>query len=89
VKAARTVWSGGKGGKRRRRAVQTLPIAIRREVTGNEAVNGEVVVLKRKEKHNPGGRRRSVRLFCVVSETLLLFYYSVYKNYQKIYYNGQ
>ena len=32
VKAARTVWSGGKGGKRRRRAVQTLPIAIRRQV---------------------------------------------------------
>jgi hypothetical protein len=38
VKAARTVWSGGKGGD----YIKALPIAIRREVPGHEALNARL-----------------------------------------------
>ena len=52
VKAACTVWSGGKSDD----DFKGLPITIRLEIAGHEALNAELIVtILRKEKRDPDG----------------------------------
>ena len=68
MKAARTVRSGGKSGDN----FKGLPIAIRFQKPGHEAVYGEVDVTKsRKEKHNPDGTGGAVKKYCGNTRFLL------------------
>jgi len=54
VKAACTVWSGGKSGD----YIKGLPIAIRRKVPGHEAVDGELDVIKKRKGKAQSRRNR-------------------------------
>ena len=60
VKAACTVWSGGKSGD----YIKGLPIAIRRQVSGHQAVYGEIDVIKSERKSTiqtePAARSRNI-----------------------------
>lgn len=61
VKAACTVWSGGKSGD----DFKGLPITIRREEPGHEALDAELIVtILRKEKRDPDGAAGRKRKGC-------------------------
>ena len=60
MKAARTVWSRGKVGD----YIKDLPMAIRLQVSGHEAVDGEIDVIKSERKSTiqtePAVRSRNI-----------------------------
>ena len=66
VKAACTVWSGGKSGD----DFKGLPITIRLEEPGHEALDAELIVtILRKEKRDPDGAAGRKRKGCDAGET--------------------